>query len=215
MGKDPMTRRDFVRLGAGAVATSTLLKATILEPGPLFALDGPSGKIRFASIGTGVRGCELLKASLLVPNGECVAVSDLYDGRLRAAQEVLEQNVPSSHRTYGHGRKVTRLSDGRVTSGSSTWPSGKWTIHALRLWPPAHRCRPKCTKRLRVTTTPPITSPTSLIPSACARLPSRTKSLATLPQSQATWPITRSSKRPLPCGTVALERSRARSGERP
>jgi predicted dehydrogenase len=94
MGKDSISRRDFVRLGAGAVAMGALLKTTILEPNPLFALDAPGEKIRFASVGMGVRGCDLLKASLLVPNGECVAIADLYDGRLRAGREILQKDVP-------------------------------------------------------------------------------------------------------------------------
>ena len=40
-----------------------------------------------------MRGCELLKASLRVPGVECVAVSDLWEGRLTAAQEMLKKPV--------------------------------------------------------------------------------------------------------------------------
>src|SRR5512146_1939378 len=95
MGDSSLTRRDFVRLG-GAMAVGAALNTTILESSNLLALDAPGDKIRFASIGTGVRGCDLLKASLLVPNGECVAVADLYDSRHRAALEILEKNVPAT-----------------------------------------------------------------------------------------------------------------------
>jgi hypothetical protein len=40
------------------------------------------------AIGTGVRGCQLLEASLLVPGVECVAVSDLYDGRHASSRKI-------------------------------------------------------------------------------------------------------------------------------
>jgi len=56
----------------------------------------PSDTVRFASIGTGVRGCELLGASLNVPGVECVAVCDLCDSRHTAAQEAVKKNVPAT-----------------------------------------------------------------------------------------------------------------------
>src|SRR5205814_6671011 len=65
---------------------------TLLEPTKMFAASGEL--IRFASIGTGVRGCELLRSTLAVPGTECVAVADLYDGRQIAAQETIAKNVP-------------------------------------------------------------------------------------------------------------------------
>jgi len=90
-----MTRRDFVRLGAGAVAAGAAVKATLLDPAKM-AAEGLTGggaaglsepRIRFVSIGTGIRGCDLLRAAKLVPTGVCVGVADLYDGRHKAAQE--------------------------------------------------------------------------------------------------------------------------------
>jgi predicted dehydrogenase len=53
-------------------------------------------RVRFAGIGTGVRGCELLEGTLEVPGVECVAVCDLYDGRHKAAQEALKKDVPAT-----------------------------------------------------------------------------------------------------------------------
>ena len=67
---NPWTRRQFMRVGAGTLAAGAAAKATLLEPTTLWAAatqTAPSDTIRFASIGTGVRGCELLKASLRVP----------------------------------------------------------------------------------------------------------------------------------------------------
>jgi predicted dehydrogenase len=97
MKKSSLTRRQFIRIGTAAMAAGTVGNATLLEPKLLAAsprLLPPSDRVRFASIGTGVRGCELLEASLRVPGIECVAVCDLYDSRHQAAQEVLKRDVP-------------------------------------------------------------------------------------------------------------------------
>ena len=56
--------------------------------------------MRFASIGTGVRGCELLHATLSVPGVECVAVCDLYDSRHDAAREAVDNPNVAVTREY-------------------------------------------------------------------------------------------------------------------
>lgn len=97
-----LTRRDFVRIGAGSAAAAAAVKMTLLQPAALWGAGGvvaPSDRLRFASIGTGTRGCELLAASLDVPGIECVAVCDLYDSRHEAAQESLRKQVPAT-RSY-------------------------------------------------------------------------------------------------------------------
>jgi predicted dehydrogenase len=93
-----VSRRNFMRLGAGLVAAGAATKVTLLEPQWLLASGTvpPSDTVRFASIGTGVRGCELLKASLRVPGVECVAVCDLYGGRHTAARESVQKEVPAT-----------------------------------------------------------------------------------------------------------------------
>ena len=91
-----------MRIGAGTIAAGAAAKVTLLEPGPLWAAAAqmqPSDTVRFASIGTGVRGCELLKASLRVPGAECVAVCDLWEGRLTAGQEAVKKTVDTT-RSY-------------------------------------------------------------------------------------------------------------------
>lgn len=93
------TRRDFIRIGTAAAATGAAVKFTLLQPKPLWGFTrppAPSDTVRFASIGTGVRGCELLEASLRVPGIDCVAVCDLYDSRHTAAQEAVKKNVPAT-----------------------------------------------------------------------------------------------------------------------
>jgi predicted dehydrogenase len=96
------TRRDFIRVGTATTAAGAAAKFTLLEPRPLWASPSPvapSDTVRFASIGTGVRGCELLQASLHVPGAQCVAACDLYDSRHTAAQEsVKNPNLPTTRK---------------------------------------------------------------------------------------------------------------------
>ena len=57
MSKDSLTRRDFIRIGAGAAALGAAAKVTVLEPRTLWASAipvPPSDTIRFGIIGTGV-----------------------------------------------------------------------------------------------------------------------------------------------------------------
>ena len=100
MANNPLTRRQFIHIGTGALAATTVT-ASVLQPHLLSAAAArpvaPSDTVRFASIGTGIRGCELLKASTHVPGVECVAVCDLYDSRHIAAQEAVgNPNVPAT-----------------------------------------------------------------------------------------------------------------------
>jgi predicted dehydrogenase len=99
MSKGSLTRRQFIHFGTGALAVGAAAKTTLLQPHLLSATaqTAQSGdRVRFAGIGTGVRGCELLEATLQVPGVECVAVCDLYDGRHKAAQEALKRDVPAT-----------------------------------------------------------------------------------------------------------------------
>ncbi len=96
-----LTRRDFVRIGAASLGSRAAMRLTRLEPLAMGGADryvAPSDRVRFASIGTGTRGCELLTASLDVPGTECVAVCDLYDSRHEAAQEAVKKKVPATRR---------------------------------------------------------------------------------------------------------------------
>jgi predicted dehydrogenase len=96
-----LTRREFVRIGAASFGSRAAMKATGLEPLALWGGGrevAPSDRIRFASIGTGTRGCELLTASLDVPGIECVAVCDLYDSRHEAAHEAVKKQVLATRR---------------------------------------------------------------------------------------------------------------------
>ena len=94
-----ITRRDFVRLSAGAVAAGAAINSTILEPTSLTAQSPAidSGrKIRFISIGTGIRGCDLLRSARQVPNGVLVGTADLYDMHQKAGLEAYGAEVPAT-----------------------------------------------------------------------------------------------------------------------
>src|SRR6185312_11706433 len=99
MSKNIWSRRRFMQMGTAAVAAGAAAKVTLLQPTPLWGYGravGASDTVRFASIGTGVRGCELLAATLRVPGVECVAACDLYDSRHLAAQEAVQKQVPTT-----------------------------------------------------------------------------------------------------------------------
>jgi predicted dehydrogenase len=57
--------------------------------------DTSGRKIRFVSIGTGIRGCDLLRAAAKVPNGECVGTADLYTMHQKAGVEAYGKDIPT------------------------------------------------------------------------------------------------------------------------
>src|SRR4051794_11848101 len=74
------TRRHFLATAAGA----GLLAAQSISP---------NDKVRIALIGAGGQGSADARNSLLLGGVELVAVSDIYDGRLKRAREVWGENV--------------------------------------------------------------------------------------------------------------------------
>jgi len=96
---EKLTRRDFIRAGTGTAALGLVGGITYLEAKPLKASPRPvppSDMVRFASIGTGVRGCEIMHAALGCPGTQIVATCDLWDGRLVAAQETAGKTLPTT-----------------------------------------------------------------------------------------------------------------------
>ena len=93
----PISRRDFVRLGAGAMAAGTAAKSIALEAEVLTAQTAQTErKIRFVSIGTGIRGCDLLRSARKVQSGVCVGTADLYDMHRKAGVEAWGADVPTT-----------------------------------------------------------------------------------------------------------------------
>jgi predicted dehydrogenase len=91
-----------MQIGSGALVATTVAKS-VLQPHILNASSrpvAPSDTVRFASIGTGIRGCEHLQASLSVPGIQCVAVCDLYDSRHTAAREAVNNPSVAATRDY-------------------------------------------------------------------------------------------------------------------
>ena len=93
----PISRRDFVRLGASAVAAGAAAKSIALEPVVLAAQTAQTErKIRFVSIGTGIRGCDLLRSARKVQSGVCVGTADLYEMHRKAGVEAYGADVPTT-----------------------------------------------------------------------------------------------------------------------
>ena len=92
-----ITRRDFVRLGAGAAVAGAAAKTVWLDPPALAAQQAATERtIRFASIGTGIRGCDLLRSARKVPSGELVGIADLYSMHRQAGVENYGKDVPTT-----------------------------------------------------------------------------------------------------------------------
>ena len=75
------------------------MQSKLLEP--LSAAQGSSGsgagrRIRFVSIGTGIRGCDLLRSARQVPAGVLVGTADLYDMHRDAGKEAWGADVPTT-----------------------------------------------------------------------------------------------------------------------
>jgi len=101
MKLNEITRRDFVRLSAGAAVVTAAAQAAAQSntlTAPQHAADAlPDGrKIRFAIVGTGIRGCDLLRSARNVPTGVCVASADLYSTRLKAGLEAYGSNFDTT-----------------------------------------------------------------------------------------------------------------------
>jgi predicted dehydrogenase len=90
------SRRKFMGISAAAAGASIASQSRLLHAEPLWAGRGavaPSDRVRFGMIGVGMQGSGLLAQSVELPGIECVAASDLYDGRHTVARE--NSNNPS------------------------------------------------------------------------------------------------------------------------
>ena len=88
-----------MRATAAGSSMALVSPPILLNPTEMAASPGPhpaSDRLRFASIGVGIRGGELLRAALACPGTEMVAVCDLYDPRFIAAQEYAHRQLPTT-----------------------------------------------------------------------------------------------------------------------
>jgi predicted dehydrogenase len=101
--KNKFSRREFLGVGAAAAGASLVGKASLPSVMPL--LEAPrqravsaSDRVRFGIIGVGMQGSGLLGESIKLPEVECAAACDLYDGRHTLAREIVRPDLPVTRR---------------------------------------------------------------------------------------------------------------------
>ena len=101
MHSNRFTRREFIGISAAATGAS-LIGESLLPTRDAVAqapVRGPaSDRVRFGIVGVGMQGVSLLRESIRLPNVECVAACDLYDGRHTLAREVVRPDLPVTRR---------------------------------------------------------------------------------------------------------------------
>jgi predicted dehydrogenase len=100
MSGDIVSRREFVGIGAAVAGASLLgepLLATATAPRAA-ARAAASDRVRFGIIGVGMQGSGLLGTAIHLPDVECVAACDLYDGRHVLAREIVRPDLPVTRR---------------------------------------------------------------------------------------------------------------------
>jgi predicted dehydrogenase len=96
--KIPVSRREFLQTGSGVVG-ALVAENFLLDPEPLFGQSSAaSDRLRFGIIGVGMQGSGLLANAITLPNVECVAACDLYDGRRTLAKEIVGPNLATTRR---------------------------------------------------------------------------------------------------------------------
>lgn len=101
MGKQGISRRDFMKKSAGAAGAAIAARSIVLHPEPSYAVSGPvpaSDRVRFGIIGVGMQGSGLLHNAIQLPGAECVAACDLYDGRHELAKEIVGKPIFTTRR---------------------------------------------------------------------------------------------------------------------
>jgi predicted dehydrogenase len=100
MKEDRFSRREFVGMGVAAAGMSLAGTPLTLRPELLRRKQrsAASDRIRFGIIGVGMQGNGLLGTSIELPNVECAAACDLYDGRHTLAREIVGPNLPVTRR---------------------------------------------------------------------------------------------------------------------
>jgi predicted dehydrogenase len=92
------TRRDFIKQAAlGTAAFMAYPTARVL---------GANERIRLAMIGIGLRGQELLRQTLALPNAQVVAVADVYTRRFDDARK-----ISPGLQTVGDYRRILDIKD--------------------------------------------------------------------------------------------------------
>jgi predicted dehydrogenase len=96
----PISRREFLQTGVTATGALVGAKTVLLEPKAMAQSAAPSDRVRFGMIGIGMQGSGLLGGAITLPNVQCVAAADLYDGRHILAKEITENPSLPATRNY-------------------------------------------------------------------------------------------------------------------
>jgi len=95
-----ISRREFLQTGVTATGALVGAKTIFLEPKAMAQSAAPSDRVRFGMIGIGMQGSGLLRDSVSLPNVQCVAAADLYDGRHTLAKEITGNSSLPTTRHY-------------------------------------------------------------------------------------------------------------------
>ncbi len=98
----PISRREFLGVGAAVAGASLVGQPRLRIPLPASAWQPPRGapsdRVRFGMIGVGMQGSSLLRTSISLDGVECAAACDLYDGRHTLAREIVRPDLPVTRR---------------------------------------------------------------------------------------------------------------------
>ncbi len=89
------SRRSFLQVGAGTALALGGRHFTLAQQP---TAPTPGEPVRYASIGVGIQGANLLRSAVTLPGGHCVAAADLYDGRHTLAQEIAGRDIRTTRR---------------------------------------------------------------------------------------------------------------------
>jgi len=100
MSKNPISRRQFLQTSAVTTGALMTTHRIALDPAriPSSWEVPPSDRVRFGIIGVGMQGSGLLATAVTLPGVECVAASDLYDGRHALAKEIAGAKITTTRR---------------------------------------------------------------------------------------------------------------------
>lgn len=101
MKKNSFSRREFLSVSAAAAGASLAGQRIVPSPQLLQAIPRagpPSDRVRFGVIGVGMQGSGLLAECITLPDVECGAACDLYDGRHTLAREIVGPDLPVTRR---------------------------------------------------------------------------------------------------------------------
>lgn len=101
MTKETFSRREFVGIGAAVAGASLIGEPVLPLTGNLAGAASrvpASDRVRFGMVGVGMQGNSLLATSIRLPEVECAAACDLYDGRHVLAREIVRADLPVTRR---------------------------------------------------------------------------------------------------------------------